>query len=106
MRSEREVLMQATERSSGGRERQTKEVSEREKESIGRCVICILPTKALIPIQSTFMMPAVCTSYYCLPESKRQREGGRETVLNRKKDLGLKLLRCQPPTVFCLTEFI
>lgn len=98
MRSEREVLMQTTGRSSGGKESQTKEVSERVRESI-----CILPTKALISIQSTFMRPAVCTSYYCWLESKRQSEGGRETMLNRKRDLGLRLLHCQPPTVFCLT---
>lgn len=106
MRSEREILMQTTGRSSGGRERQTKEVNEKERESTERCVICILPTKALIPIQSTFMRPAVRTSYYCWPESKILSEGGREAVLNRKRDLGLRLLRCQPPTVFCLTEFI
>lgn len=99
-------LMQTTGRSSGGRERQTKEMNEKEKESTGRCVICILPAKALIPIQSTFMRPAVRTSYYCWPESKILSEGGREAVLNRKGDLGLRLLRCQPPTVFCLTEFI
>lgn len=59
---------------------------KRRRRVPGRCVICILPTKALIPIQSTFMRPAVRTSYYCWPESKILSEGGREAVLNRKRD--------------------
>lgn len=49
MRSEREVLIQTTERSSGRRERQTKEVSERERESNGRCFNLYFANKSFNP---------------------------------------------------------
>jgi len=78
-------------------------MNEKEKESSVRCVICILPTKALIPIQSTFTRPQFAPPTI-VGQKVKHCEGGR--VLNRKRDLGLRLLRCQTPTVFCLTEFI